>query len=62
MIKARAKNLDPGTFAQRFEDRVERYGQRWSTEMGEHLADPPRFDDVVRVVRRQLRKAGLLDI
>lgn len=60
--KARAKNLDPGTFAQRFEDRVERYGQRWSTEMGEHLADPPRFDDVVRVVRRQLRKAGLLDI
>jgi hypothetical protein len=30
--------------------------------MGEHLADPPRFDDVVRVVRRQLRKAGLLDI
>ena len=60
--KTRAKNLDPGTFAQRFEDRVERYDQRWSTEMSEHLADPPRFDDVVRVVRRQLRKAGLLDI
>lgn len=59
--KARAKNLDPGTFAQRFEDRVERYDQRWSTEMSEHLADPPRFDDVLRIVRRQLRKAGLLD-
>ena len=59
--KTRAKNLDPGTFAQRFEDRVERYDQRWSTEMCEHLADLPRFDDVVRVVRRQLRAAGLLD-
>lgn len=59
--KARAKNLDPGTVAQRFEDRVERYGQRWSTEMSEHLADPTRFDDVVRVVRRHLRAAGLFD-
>jgi hypothetical protein len=60
--KARAKKLDPGAFAQRFEDRLDRYGQRWSTEMSEHLADPPRLDDVVRVVRRQLRAAGLLDI
>jgi predicted nucleotidyltransferase component of viral defense system len=59
--KARARNLDPANFAQRFEDRVERYGQRWSTEMNEHLAEPPRFDTVVRVVRRHLRKAGLLD-
>jgi predicted nucleotidyltransferase component of viral defense system len=59
--KARAKDIDPGAFAPRFEDRVERNGQRWSTEMSEHLADPPRFDDVVRVVRRHLRAAGLLD-
>jgi uncharacterized protein len=59
--KARAKNLEPGTFAQRFEDRAERYAQRWDTEMNEHLAGPPRFDDLVRVVRRHLRKAGLLD-
>ena len=29
--------------------------------MSEHLADPPRFEDVVRVVRRHLRKARLLD-
>ena len=59
--KARAKTIDPATFAPRFEDRVDRYRRRWSTEMSEHLAHPPRFDDVVRVVRRHLRKAGLLD-
>jgi predicted nucleotidyltransferase component of viral defense system len=59
--KAEAKRLDPGSFAQRFEDRLQRYGQRWSTEMAEHLANPPRFADVVRIVRRQLRKAGLLE-
>ena len=59
--KARAKALDPSTFAQRFEDRIEPYGQRWSTEMSEHLADPPHFDDVVRIARRHLRKAGLIN-
>jgi predicted nucleotidyltransferase component of viral defense system len=58
--KAQAKSLDPSAFAQRFEDRIERYGQRWNTEMSEHLADPPLFDDIVRVLRRHLRKAGLL--
>ena len=59
--KTRAKGLDPNSFAQRFEDRVARYAERWSTEMTEHLADPPRFEDAVRVVRRNLRNAGLLD-
>ena len=28
--------------------------------MTEHVADRPRFDDVVRSVRRNLRAAGLL--
>jgi hypothetical protein len=28
--------------------------------MPEHLSDPPRFDDVVRLVRRHLRAANLL--
>jgi predicted nucleotidyltransferase component of viral defense system len=58
--KARAKGLDPNSIHERFEDRVERYKRRWDQEMGEHLANPPRFDDVVRVVRRHLRGAGLL--
>ena len=37
------------------------YAQRWGMEMTEYSARPPRFDDVVRIVRRQLRAAGLLD-
>lgn len=60
--KAQAKALDPGAFPQRFRDRIERYRERWSTEMSEYLADPPCLDDVVRVVRRHLRTAGVVDV
>ncbi|MDH2904246.1 MAG: nucleotidyl transferase AbiEii/AbiGii toxin family protein, partial [Actinomycetota bacterium] len=58
--KATAKSLDPATFAVKFADRLDRYKGRWSREMSDHLAEPPRFDEVVRVVRRHLRTAGLL--
>jgi predicted nucleotidyltransferase component of viral defense system len=58
--KAEAKSLDPSTFSDRFEDRAVRYRTRWDTEMPEHLADVPRFEDVLRGVRRQLRAAGLI--
>lgn len=58
--KARAKGLDPASFPYRFEDRINRYKRRWATEMSEHIADPPRFDDVVRAVRRHLRGQALL--
>lgn len=57
--KAAAKGVDPGTFAGRLEDRLPRYKVRWVNEMSEHLRDPPRIDDVIRVVRRHLRGAGL---
>lgn len=59
--KTRAKGIDPGRFPAQFEDRVGRWHRRWNSEMSEHLPDPPRFDDVVRLVRRNLRTAGLLD-
>lgn len=59
--KTLAKGLDPNSFRDRFEDRIERYKPRWSDEMSDHLADPPRFTDVVRIVRRQLRDAALLE-
>jgi predicted nucleotidyltransferase component of viral defense system len=59
--KTRAKGLDPSMFRDRFEYRIERYKRRWNNEMSEHLADPPRFDDVVRAVRRHLRSTALLD-
>lgn len=58
--KTAAKGLDPRMFGERFVDRIERYEGRWDEEMRVHVADPPRFDDVVRVVRRHLRAAGLL--
>jgi hypothetical protein len=41
-LKARAKSLDPSAFAQRFDDIIERDGQRWSTEMSEHVAENQR--------------------
>jgi predicted nucleotidyltransferase component of viral defense system len=59
--KAQAKGLDPSSFRDRFEDRIGRYKPRWDNEMSEHIASPPRFDDVVRAVRRHLRRAELLD-
>lgn len=58
--KATAKGLDPATFAVKFADRLDRYKGRWNREMSDHLAEPPQFDEVVRVVRRHLRTAGLL--
>jgi len=59
--KAEAKSLDPTAFPERFEDRLGKYKTRWDDEMTQHLADPPRFDGVVRVVRRHLRGGGYLD-
>lgn len=58
--KTRAKDIDPEIFAERFADRIGRYSPRWDKEMGEHVADPPRFEEVVRSVRRHLRAADLL--
>jgi predicted nucleotidyltransferase component of viral defense system len=58
--KATAKGVDPATFAGRLEDRLPRYKGRWNDEMSDHLREPPRIDDVIRVVRRHLRDAGLL--
>jgi predicted nucleotidyltransferase component of viral defense system len=58
--KAEAKGLDPAAFPDKFGDRLDRYRQRWEREMSEHVAPVPRFDDVVRVVRRHLRNAGMV--
>ena len=57
--KTIAKGLDPGAFASRFEERLLRYKARWLNEMSDHLREPPPIDDVIRVVRRHLRGAGL---
>lgn len=39
--KARIKRLDPARFADKFQERVLLFKDRWDREMREHLADPP---------------------
>jgi predicted nucleotidyltransferase component of viral defense system len=58
--KARAKDLAPEIFPERFDDRIERFERLWDDEMTVHVAAPPRFDDVVRSVRRELRAAHMI--
>jgi uncharacterized protein len=58
--KAKHRGLDPNTFAEKFEKRVDGYKGRWEQELGEYLAEVPHFDAVERNVRRALRKAQLI--
>lgn len=58
--KARHKNLDPESFANKFEKRVKEYEKRWEQELGEYLGEVPHFDEVERNVRRALCRAQLL--
>lgn len=58
--KAKHRGLDPATFAERFERRVEDYKRDWSQELEQYLGEVPHFEEVERRVRQELRKAGLL--
>lgn len=58
--KALHKGLDPATFAEKFEKRVQSYKARWERELGEYLGEVPHFDEVERNIRRSLRQAKLL--
>lgn len=58
--KAAHRGLDPTTFAERFEKRVDDYRSQWDTELSQYLGDVPHFDAVERNVRRKLREACLL--
>ncbi len=57
--KATHRGLDPATFAEKFEKRVQDYKKHWK-ELEQYLGEVPHFDEVERNVRRTLRKAGLL--
>ena len=59
--KAERNGIDPRSFAGRFEHRCEKCRKNWAKETSAHLGHPPRFEDVERIVRRHLRRAGLLD-
>jgi predicted nucleotidyltransferase component of viral defense system len=58
--KARVKDLDPNDFRDVFGERVLRYRKLWTKELTGHLTNPPHFDEVVRVARRNLRSTGLI--
>jgi predicted nucleotidyltransferase component of viral defense system len=59
--KARAKEIDPAIFSQRFDERLPQYRRRWQSEMSVHLPhDLLDIELVIRVVSRHLRKADLL--
>ncbi len=59
--KATHRKLVPATFAEKFERRVEEYRRHWEEELSQHVGEVPHFDAVEREVRRELRKAGLLE-
>lgn len=56
--KVQHRGLDPDTFAQRFEQRVESYEQRWEGELASYMTPVPDIDRVVREVRRNLRQGN----
>ena len=58
--KATHRGLDPATFADKFEKRVQDYKNRWEEELEQYLGTVPHFDEVERNVRRALRKAELI--
>jgi predicted nucleotidyltransferase component of viral defense system len=58
--KAEHRGLDPDAFAQRFEQRVESYVQRWDDELVSYMTPVPDIERDVREVRRNLRQASYL--
>ena len=58
--KATHRGLAPGTFAEKFEKRVQDYKDHWDEELQQYLGEVPHFNGVERNVRRALRKAALI--
>ena len=58
--KAIHRGLDPATFRDKFEKRVQDYKNHWDEELQPYLGEVPHFDEVERNVRRTLRKARLI--
>jgi len=59
--KAEHRGIDPDLFATRYPERLAQYRQRWVVELSEHVpGDVPHFDNLVRGVSRELRRANLL--
>ena len=53
--KTRTENLDPGRFSERLSAREPLYRRRWEQELADLETDVPRFEEVIRQLRRALR-------
>jgi hypothetical protein len=58
--KARAKGLDPATFAARLDGREVTLRRLWDGRLRDQVASVPDFDATWRAVRRVLRQAGYI--
>jgi predicted nucleotidyltransferase component of viral defense system len=53
--KARAKNIDPNVFSDRFQARLAQYRRRWENELSDFEPNVLPFEQVERQLRRTLR-------
>lgn len=58
--KAAHRDIDPGLFAERWTERVEKYEERWETEMRRYTSVIPHFEKIRREVERALRTLGVI--
>jgi hypothetical protein len=54
--KTRAKNLDPARFSERLSAREPQYRRRWEQELSDLEPDVAPFEEVIRQLRRELRR------
>lgn len=59
--KTALKGVDSAIFPERFQSRSESYKSLWDAEMAEHVPNPLKLEDVLRLVRRELRINGYLE-
>lgn len=58
--KAAHRDIDPGIFSERWAERVEKYEERWETEMRRYTSVIPHFQKIQREVERELRPLGAI--
>lgn len=58
--KARHRDLNPDDFKDRYRTQAPRYEARWANELGNYMAEVPKFNEVNRRVRQVLRETKLL--
>lgn len=57
--KCENKEIDPTKFHKKLEQRLPQYKGRWQSSLADQIQDLPDFDEVVREVRRSLKRLEL---